>query len=769
MRSLFKGHLRAAAAVAALVLPTSVAAQEAEQVGGEESYSSGDIVVTAQKRSQSINDVPLTVAAATGTQLLDRGISDPSDLGKVVPGFTYQPAPTGIPVFTLRGVGYYDEALAASPAVSVYVDEVPLPFSIMANGVAFDLERVEVLKGPQGTLFGQNSTGGAINYIAARPTEEFSGGFNVSYGSYNAAEAQAHISGALSDTLKGRIAVRMAQGGSWQRSYTRDDKLGDQNMLQGRLLLDWRPTDRLKVALNLNGWVDKGDTQAPQVIAITPQVPAAVADYVANFPLAPAKAKAADWGPNREFRKDDSFYQGSLRVDYDLTDDIVFTSLSAYSRMDRDAVVDGDGMPYDNVDLRNYGYLESIDQELRLTVDLDRVNLVLGGNYQHNRTKDHRTFYIADASNNELIPGFVHDGAELRTRQKVDTYALFGNAEYEISDTVSLIGGLRYTKQDRAAVMCSADAGNHVMAQVFTIFQASFQGKDLADVTPIAPDGCLTFDENFDPGPVSDTLNEDNLSWRAGVNWKPNRDMLFYATLSRGYKSGSFPTIFATTLSQDKPVVQETLLAYEAGAKLTLGSAQVNLAGFYYDYKDKQLLGKALDPNFGVLQALVNVPKSTLYGAELQVMASPVRGLDLSFAATYTHSNIDEYIGLSSTGVPDDLSGSPFPYPPKLQIASDAQYEWDAGSNKSLFVGTGVTYASATTGGIGAEPLLRIKPYAIVDVRAGLKSDDGWRFSIWGRNIFDTYYWTNAQRTQDTTLRLAGKPATFGATFGVDF
>lgn len=767
MRHSRMGFLLAATALTAALAPAALA--QTAMVEAEDGMSVGDIVVTAQKRSQSINEVPLTVAAATGDQLADRGVTDPSDLAKVVPGFTFQPAPTGIPVFTLRGVGYYDEALAASPAVSVYVDEVPIPFSIMANGVAFDLARVEVLKGPQGTLFGQNSTGGAINYVAARPTADFASGFSVSYGSYHAAEAQAYVSGPLSDTLAGRVAVRLAQGGSWQRSYTRDAKLGDQNMLQGRLLLDWNPTDRLRVALNLNGWVDRGDTQAPQVIAITPQVPEAVAPYVANFPLSPAKAKAADWGPNRQFKKDDSFYQGSLRIDYDVTDAITLTSLSAYSRMDRDAVVDGDGMPYDNVDLRNYGFLESVDQELRLTADFDRVNLVLGANYQHNNTRDHRTFYLADASNNELIPGFVHDGAELRTRQKVDTYALFANAEYELTDTVTLQGGLRYTKQDRAAVMCSADAGNHVMAQVFTIFQAAFQGVDVSDITPIAPNGCLTFDANFNPGPVSDELNEDNLSWRAGVNWTPNVDTLIYATISRGYKSGSFPTIFATSLSQDKPVTQETLLAYEVGAKLSLGVAQINLAGFYYDYQDKQLIGKALDDNFGVLQALVNVPKSTIYGAEAQVMARPLQGLDVSLSATYTHSNIDEYVGLSSTGVPDDLSGSPFPYAPELQIASDAQYEWDFGSNKSLFVGGGVTYASATTGGIGAEPLLRIKPHAIVDVRAGIRSEDGWRFSVWGRNIFDTYYWTNAQRTQDTTIRLAGKPATFGVSFGMDF
>src|SRR5690606_30826093 len=153
-------------------------------------------------------------------------------------------------------------------------------------------------------------------------------------------------------------------------------------------------------------------------------------------------------------------------------------------------------------------------------------------------------------------------------------------------------------------------------------------------------------------------------------------------------------------------------------------------AAFYYDYKDKQLLGKANDLNFGVLQALVNVPESSLYGGELQLMWQPIDGLNISTAATYTHSRIDEYIGLTGTGVPDDLKGSPFPYAPELQIVSDIQYTGDLSDGKSFFIGGGATYNSSTTGGIGDEPLLRIKPYTLIDLRAGIEGDSGWSVSI---------------------------------------
>ena len=130
-----------------------------------------EIVVTAQKRADNINDVPLSIATASGAELLKRGIADPTQLELLVPGFSYQKSSYGVPVFSLRGVGFYDTTQGVTPAVAVYVDEIPLPYSAMTRGAALDVERVEVLKGPQGTLFGQNSTGGAINYIAAKPTD----------------------------------------------------------------------------------------------------------------------------------------------------------------------------------------------------------------------------------------------------------------------------------------------------------------------------------------------------------------------------------------------------------------------------------------------------------------------------------------------------------------------------------------------------------------------------------------------------------------------
>ena len=256
--------------------------------GPNTNLDSGEIVVTAQKRSERLSDVPLSITAATGAQLVKQGINNPADLTKIVPGFTYQQSAVGVPIYAIRGIGFYNTFLGVTPTVTVYLDQVPLPYSVMAAGAGLDLERVEVLKGPQGTLFGQNSTGGAISYIAAKPTRELHAGFNVTYGRFNQLDVDGFVSGPLSNTLSARLFVRNETRGNWQRSDSRygapvtisptllprlDDTLGKRSFRAARFLLDWAPSDRLKFELGLNGWRDTSDTQAQQFQEYVPSIP----------------------------------------------------------------------------------------------------------------------------------------------------------------------------------------------------------------------------------------------------------------------------------------------------------------------------------------------------------------------------------------------------------------------------------------------------------------------------------------------------------------
>lgn len=273
--------------------PSLAQAQTADR--GAESDGGTEIIVTANKREQSINKVGLAITALSGDALKSQNIVSLGDLANSIPGLSYAPSATQTPVYTLRGVGFYETSMAAYPTTSVYVDQVPLPFPALSTHANFDLERVEVLKGPQGTLFGQNSTGGAINFIAAKPTETFEAGGDISYGRFNRIEGTAYVSGPLSDTLRARLAITGAHADDWQRSYTRDDKLGEVNYFGARLLLDWTPLDTLDIEINLNGWRDKSDPQAPQYQTLLSQSPATTVQALRDYPFAPFNARAADW------------------------------------------------------------------------------------------------------------------------------------------------------------------------------------------------------------------------------------------------------------------------------------------------------------------------------------------------------------------------------------------------------------------------------------------------------------------------------------------
>jgi iron complex outermembrane recepter protein len=235
LRALLRCQLLASAALVCSPAFAQDAPAATSAPSASEAVGADEIIVTAQKRSERLMDVPLSISASTGDTLKQHGISSPGDLQKVVPGFTYAESAYGAPIFTIRGIGFYDEAIAIAPTVSVYVDQVPVPFSRMAEGTALDLERVEVLKGPQGTLFGQNSTGGAINYIAAKPTDTFHAGADISYARFNSVDAQGYVSGPLADGLTARIAGQYQRSDDWQKSVTSDRTLGSRRSGPGGL------------------------------------------------------------------------------------------------------------------------------------------------------------------------------------------------------------------------------------------------------------------------------------------------------------------------------------------------------------------------------------------------------------------------------------------------------------------------------------------------------------------------------------------------------
>ena len=762
-----------------------------------------EVIVTAQKYSQRLSDVGMAITALSGEQLDRQGINDVSGLSKLDTSFVVSQAFYGTPIYTIRGVGYNDFSLAASPTVSVYTDEVPYPYLPLTKAVSFDIERVEVLKGPQGTLFGQNATGGAVNYINKKPTSDFTWGFGSSFRTYNAANFNGFISGPIAPNLNGRLAFDINTGGAWQKSLTRpDDKLGDLDQKRLRASIEWRPNDRLKVDLTAVGWQDKSDTLIPQAIAAVPANPGTYPNtpfadpalrgrtYASIVGLTaqpfPTKATQAEWIGGTHPHANETAYQGSARVEYQLTDQVLLTYVGSYQQYDQRDRYENTGT-LENQFTVTSGKVGAGYSELRLSGRAfdKKLNWLVGADYSDVRTFERQFTHLGTTAAYGLIQLPVILGLSTRyldpfqmlqnvSNDRNKSWAVFGNLEYHLLPTLSVHGGLRYTKTTIDHAECSRDVDGNLAAG-FNFLQIARR----LPINHLNQGDCVTLGPNRISGVQMGKLDEDNISWRVGADWHPVEGTLVYGSVSKGYKSGNFPTLSSSAYVQLLPVTQESVLAYEVGLKSRFYDDRIEIDGavFYYDYRNKQLQSAVPDPLgiFGVLNALVNVPKSTEKGAELAVKYRPISGLMLTASTTYLDTKVDgDFAGFNpySTSATINLKGEPFPNTPKWSARIGGQYSWDVLNDRyTAYVGFDANYVGHTQGQFGNAsavaqgfPSLEIKSYATLDLRAGLDSKDGkWRFQVFGRNVTDQYYWTQATHIFDSSVRFAAPPATFGA------
>ncbi len=593
------------AALAGLITPTPGHAETATNIE--------EVVVTAQKQRQAANTVGMSLTTATGDTLRQRGINSVLDLTRLVSGLTIQHSAFNSTSFTLRGVGFFNSDLATPAAVTVYVDEAPLPFPAMTKLVAFDLARVEVLKGPQGTLFGENATGGAVNYIAAKPTETFVEGVDATYGRFNRFRIGGFVGGPINDELSFRVALQVSRGGPWQQSITRPgDGLGRIDDVQARATLDWHPTESFDSRLTFTTTHDGSETEAAQFIHPLITIPA-LSPGLATFPIV-TKPRAADWAPviqgsNQPFpyASDTNLYHLTWRNDLQLANDITVTSLTSVAQFHMNYAEDPDGTPlHMSEEIDRGGRVSSYFEELRATGGSGKLDWLVGGNIEHESTRDNPVAYNIDNSVSHVLqsvdPAAIADTTQYTSHLRASTYGVFARLQYNITDQLSLEGALRYSQDNRTFDNCAI-----ATTDAFVRFWNHLPRRRPA----VDPDRRL--------------LCARHRQWLATGEQCPQR--LWIRTVSRGGSariglcaraSCSTPISARATKParsrclpprpsrNSKSVPQESLLAYETGIKASLldDRLQINAAAFYYDYADKQLRGAELDPNFGPLQAL---------------------------------------------------------------------------------------------------------------------------------------------------------------------
>lgn len=723
-----------------------------------------DIIVTADRSRRSLKNVAMSITALDSKSLTDLKRPDPSSLTRLVPSLVVAESQKGAPVYTIRGVGFYEESLSSTPAVAIYVDQIGIPLPAMTKGASLDVERIEVLKGPQGTQYGQNATGGAINYIAAKPTTEFSAGLAASAGNYGALSGEGFVSGPISPTLGIRLAASSDQGGGYQRSYTRGDKNGDLNLLKARLLLEWQPSSDFTLSINANGWRDRSDTLAAALYRVTPQSPSRVTNLLLSQTLAPETPGTADWGTGRQLQNREDFYSLSAKASYLTPSGVEISAISSYQHYKSDWFRDTGGSRIGLFQIQQDGKIRNIFEELRASYDNKGLNITIGANYSNSKIHEYNETFLGDTTSaTAYTAGFgtpAFKSMRPISRNRLESYAFYMTGRVSLTETLTFDGGMRYTKSSNDFEGCMADVDGGFAAGL----TASLRRNNPSQPT-IPAGSCVTIDvATGQPGLIYKSLSEDNVSWRGALNWRPNTALQMYGSISRGYKTGGFPNINATNSAQYTAVTQESNTAYELGVRGGFSVFDIDLSTFYYDYKNKQIRGRILAGIFGASESLINVPKARSLGAEFNITARAYDGLQIRAGLQYLDTKVtSSFVNYDPFGAVVNFDGERFPFSPKFTLTTGIRYEFDTAHEMKAFVSLDDRYQTKTTSAFGNNDLVYIKGYNILNAEAGLTAPDGrWKASVFGQNILNQYYWTDTFRQIDNLSRHVGAPATYG-------
>ena len=737
-----------------------------------------EVIVTSQKRAQPLNDVGIAVSAFSNEQMKDLGIMSALDLAKYTPGLNLTDAgASGIPIYTIRGIGFDDISPNSNGTVGLYVDEVAFAYPVMSRGIQYDIQRIEVLKGPQGDLYGRNNTGGAINFITEKPTDSFEAGVTGELGRYDRVRLTGFASGPLGDNVSARVAIDYTeQGEGWQKHEVTGEKLGEIESLGYRFLVDWRITDNLDAMFKLHGYQDESENPAPQSFLASPSTDASAYPYYYDDPWAFAKGgeprvvqrlddnRSALWNPGVTPGRDNEAVGGSVTLNWD-TKYFLLTSITAADTFDREETGDWDAVQ-DNRSFNDMNTeIDTWSQEVRLTSNSDGNLTWIGGIYlASDEVDDDLLFLFEDASNSAGA-----NQARTLYEQETDIAAIYGHAEYQFSQHWRLVGGLRYTEEERDIDICTYDSDGS-LAALYNAF-----GLVDTDGGAFAPGDCVTLGEfngvGFDNERYSDSIDVEKWTGKIGLDWLPNDDWLVYASASTGFKSGGFNGQPSSGRATYEPYDEEELLAYELGFKATLldSSMQLNGAVFYYDYEDKQVTDATADDVFGFLTKIKNVPESEVTGFELEMIWRPITGLDLRLAGTWLDTEVKEFdngFDFETFQENLDFSGQELPNSPEAQYNALAAYTWPLSDGMDLRIQADYVYSDSYYSYLSNnKDTDRVDSYDLWNARLALQANDGsWEVAAWGKNITDEYYYVSNTIGNDVFARYAGMGATYGVT-----
>ena len=731
-------HRVAVAFVTLTVLAPAVAGAQGEGRQLEE------IVVTAQKREQSLNDVGIAVTAFTGDDVRRLGFTEPLDLAAQTPNVNINDTfGRGITNVSIRGIGLNDYAVNNNPAAGIYVDEIYLVSPAM-----FDLERVEVARGPQGTLWGKNTTAGTVRFVSRKPTATPEAYLKADYGRYDYLSLEGAVGGRLSEAFGVRIAAQTVQQDEGvQFNRTTGEKVGELDRTSWRIIFDWQPAENLGLSLNLHGGNDESDSVLFNIDNILDPSDDAFFDEVFT---------SAGAGP---IGQDVESSGASLTIDWELSDEWSVVSVTGYEDYSRFYQEDRDGSALVHLDGFFDNEIEQFSQELRATYVGESLVLILGGFFGTDEVDTRDQFDAID-----LLPLFGLGGSTAVGnfyRQETDSEALFAHSEWTLNDSFRLNAGLRYTSDEK-------DFSN---AFTFIVVPDLATGGGGLCPLPMPGDpGVVPVVDGLQVGcfpAVTNTYDVSDVSGKVGIDFTGLENTLWYASISTGFKSGGFQGQLTFNPADLGGFDEENLTAYEIGFKSQLADQrlQLNAAAFFYDFDDLQFYGPLFDSPFGPLFGIANAGDAEVVGAELELTWLAADGLNIQAGIGLLDTEI------TSSVLPGVREGSGLPNAPELNFNTIFDYRWNLGGSLVGELLFAAAYKDDVVYDIVREPPETVEDgYWLVNARAGISAADGrWSAYLWGENLSDERYRTQVITTSVGFAESWGSPATYGVGFEMNW
>ncbi len=747
IKSKYNGFPQIALSLLVAAQSGAVAAQEQEgpsvvdSSDGEGSISANEIIVTAQRRSERLQDVPVSITAFGDSEIEKRAISSVLDVAGATPNLQIKaPQGYGKPTIFIRGMGFNDFNATAVGAVGIYNDEVYIGGASNQLFQAYDLERIEVLRGPQGTLYGRNTTGGAINFISRKPTDTMEASAALSYGRFDTLDVEAALSGPLAgDTLTARVAGIYGRTDGTEKNLFDNSDIGEYEKWGGRLLVNFAPSETIDLLLNVHGGKVTGDGKP-----------------IHNEGLAPGGVDFFG------YREGDDFYAGSYNTDlYGRVksfgtslrgtlsfDSFDIVSISAYEEVEADGVADADASPTDFLTLIRDDEQEQFSQEVRVNSNgSGPLEWILGAYYYTENLKARSVYDVGQFLRDMGVqPNPADPNAPLRIVQPFDqdtsSFAVFGQATYPIAPKLKLNIGLRHTWD-----------------------------KKSIDFRTFADEPSLNFAEIIPQFFVRRKWKA--LTGRAALDYQITRDAMVYVSYNRGYKSGGFNGGALFDPAEATPFEPESVDAYEVGFKTTWlgGRLILNGAAFYNDFADLQVF-RFVASGVGLPITLIdNAASATIKGGELEAIFVPVDRMRIEMGLGLLDASYDRFTTLAPQpggGFAElDLSGNKLVASPDVTFSGAAEYGFALGGGGVLTPRVEWSYRSDQFFDTSNDPILSQDGYWLANASLRIGTDDDrWGITLWGKNIFGKEYNSDKIALANFGLNQVsrGERATYGVT-----